>query len=128
MEPISWFTAAITLVVGLFGGGGISSYVQARTDRKRGIGQVEVSQNDAIAHRWQAIVTTQTEALVTPLRERVDELEDDLRDMKLELSTSRAKYWRAIMYIRQLQTYIIRHLPDGQPHTPDPPAEIAEDI
>lgn len=135
MEPSSLLPAAVTLLVGLFGGGTITSIVQARTDRKKGIGELEVAQDDAIAQRWQAIVEAQAESLITPLDKRIDKMkaemevmERKIESLETELTASRAKYWRAIMYIRRLQTYIIRHLPEGQLHPPDPPKDIADDI
>lgn len=135
MEPSSLLPAAVTLLVGLFGGGTITSIVQARTDRKKGIGELEVAQDDAIAQRWQAIVEAQAESLIAPLDKRIDKMkaemevmERKIESLETELTASRAKYWRAIMYIRRLQTYIIRHLPEGQLHPPDPPKDIADDI
>lgn len=135
MEPSSLLPAAVTLLVGLFGGGTITSIVQARTDRKKGIGELEVAQDDAIAQRWQAIVEAQAESLIAPLDKRIDKMkaemevmERKIESLETELTASRAKYWRAIMYIRRLQTYIIRHLPEGQLQPPDPPKDIADDI
>lgn len=136
MEVASWWLGpAVALVVGLFGGGTLSSLYQARSDRKKGIGELEVAQDDSVAQRWQAIVRAQAESLIAPLSARIDELkqdigelEDNVEKLQGELETSRAKYWRAIMYIRRLQTYIIRHLPEGQQQPPEPPADIAEDI
>lgn len=128
MEPLNWLVAVGGLVGGLFGGGGIATYVQARTDRRKSVGEMEVSKNDAISAQWQAIVKTQTESLVAPLRESIREMEEEMDGLKGELHDSRAKYWRAVTYIRKLQTYIIRHLPEGQAKPPEPPVEIVGDI
>lgn len=128
MDPTSWLVPTVGLIVGLFGGGTLTTLIQAKSDRKRGIGELEVAQDDAVAQRWQAIVNTQAESLISPLTKRIEDLEEDVVELRTKLDASMAKYWRAVTYIRKLQSYIIKHLPDGQKPPPDPPADIAEDI
>lgn len=131
MEATSWLSAVSALVIGLFGGGGISAFIKARADKKQGISQHELAKDDAVARRWQEIVKAQTESLVAPLREAVGELEEKVDHLEAELEQSRKKYWNAIGYIRTLLTWIARHLhgDDNLEDTvPTAPANLVEDI
>ena len=84
-----------------------------------------VSEDAAEDAHWQAIIKAQAEAIVSPLRVEVDELRGEVRVLRAEVETHRARYWRAITYIRVLLAW--SRYP-GSSDIPAPPAELAVDI
>jgi hypothetical protein len=122
-----WLAVVTIIITGLFGVGGLAALLRVRLDRKNSIAQQEVAEDDAIAQRWQAIVQAQTEALVAPLRASVSDLQAKVEKLEGDLRTSRSKYWRSIVYIRQLLAFLSKQLPEGVEPPPAPP-EILEDI
>lgn len=74
---------------------------------------------------WEAIVRTQVDVIVTPLRQEVTELRAEVSALRTEVETFRTRYWRAIAYIRTLLALHGRH--SSEP-APTAPSEIAADI
>lgn len=129
-DSIPWLGPVITLLMGLAGGGGIVAWFRLRHDKRIGVAQQEVAEDDALAKRWQAIIETQTKVLLEPMKQELADVKAEVREVKGELETSRKKYWSAVTHIRTLYNWIARHMPDGLDHTqvPAPPAALAEDI
>ncbi len=121
-----WLSFVLLGVGTVLGGGGITAFLKARWDRKAGVEAHEVSEDDAIASRWEALSKAQIEVLLDPLRARLGEVEAKVTALETELDASRKKYWTAIPYIRVLIALLHRHAPDVIP--PSAPANIAEDI
>lgn len=86
-----------------------------------------VAEDRAEDEHWTAIVKTQTEAIVEPLRREVEGLRAEVSTLRTEVELVRTRYWRAIAHIRALATWIHRHSPEPV-GLPTPPAEIANDI
>lgn len=119
------------VVTAIFSAGGISALARLRHDKRIGVASQEVAEDDAEARRWQAIIETQTRALVEPLRHELQEVRGRVSALELELANSRRKYWLAISYIRTLLTWIGRNMPeDAIEHTavPEPSPILVEDI
>lgn len=134
---IPWLAPAIALLTIALGGGGIAALLRLRHDKRMGVAQAEVAEDDALSNRWKAIIETQTTVLLEPMKHELATAKSDLADlklefkeMKLELETSRRKYWSAISYIRSLLTWIARHMPEdvGTTQVPPAPATVVEDI
>lgn len=125
-----WLAPTVSILALLLGGGGIGAIWKARHDAKQGVAQQEVAEDDALSNRWRAIIETQTKSLLEPMQKRLGEVETEVATLKVELETSRRKYWSAISFIRTLYTWISRHLPPDIETTqiPEPPATLAEDI
>lgn len=132
-EPQSiqaWVALLIGAVVTLLSGGGVAAVIKARVDKRDGIAQSEVAEDDALAKRWQTLIETQTKILLEPLQLKVSGLETEVTKLKDELSATHRKYWSAIGYIRNLLVWFNKHMPDGMENTqiPQPPAHLTEDI
>lgn len=127
---IPWLGTAITILSLALGGGGIAALFKIRHDKRMGIAQQEVAEDDALSNRWRAIIETQTKVLLEPMQKRLADVEIEVGTLKTELATSRRKYWSAISHIRTLYTWISRHMPEDieQTQIPAPPATLAEDI
>lgn len=127
---IPWLGPLITVVTLLFGAGGVVAWRRLTHDKKIGVAQQEVAEDDALAKRWQAIIETQTKVLLEPMKAELAEVKGEVKEMRLELESSRRKYWSAVSYIRILLTWIARHMPDNIEATsiPTPPPNVTEDI
>lgn len=125
-----WLVPTLAIVSLLVGSGGIGALWKIRHDRRAGVAQQELAEDDSVAIRWRAIIETQTKSLLEPMQKRLAEVEEEVRSVKVELADSRRKYWSAISHIRTLYTWISRHLPPDVETTqiPEPPATLAEDI
>jgi hypothetical protein len=129
-SSIPWLSPAITIFTLLAGTGGFVAWRRLAHDKKMGVAQQEVAEDDALAKRWQAIIEAQTKALLEPMTLRLKDVEDKVKLLEGELEASRRKYWSAVSYIRILLTWIARHMPDNIEATsiPTPPANVTEDI
>ena len=127
---IPWLAPAIALLTIALGGGGIAALLRLRHDKRMGVAQQEVAEDDALSKRWQTIIQAQTTALVEPLTARLVTLEGKVASLETELAESRRKYWAAVSYIRSLLTWITRHMPEdvGTTSVPQAPATVVEDI
>lgn len=125
---IPWLTPAITILTLVLGGGGIAALLKVRHDKRMGVAQQETAEDDALSNRWKNIIEAQTVSLLTPMSTRLATLEETVTRLEGELSESRKKYWGAIGYIRTLNNWIARHLPESVEQVPPPPAVLAEDI
>lgn len=129
-EQIPWLGPLITIVTLLFGAGGVVAWRRLTHDKKIGVAQQEVAEDDALANRWKAIIEAQTKSLLEPMTTRLADVEAKVKALEGELEASRRKYWSAVSYIRILLTWIARHMPDNIENTsiPTPPANVTEDI
>ena len=129
-SSIPWLGPLITVVTLLFGAGGIVAWRRLSHDKKVGVAQQEVAEDDALANRWKSIIEAQTASLLEPMTKRLGVLEEKVSSLEGELEASRRKYWSAVSYIRILLTWIARHLPEDieQTSIPTPPANVTEDI
>ncbi len=126
---VPWLGYIITLALGVLGTGGVSALLKVRADKRLGIAQQELAEDDAFAAQWKSIIETQTESLLNPLKARLSEVEAEVATLKAELETSRKKYWSAVSYIRSLLLWIGRNIPhDVEATLPQAPANLAEDI
>jgi len=95
-------------------------------------GKVEVEASALLAEtedaHFTAIIKAQSEALVAPLTERVQRLEDQVKELEAELATSRRLARNAIGYVRTLLTWINRHLAAATEPIPAPPADVASEL
>lgn len=125
-----WIIPVSTLGAILFGGGGLVAWRRLNLDRKVGIAQQEVAEDDALSKRWREIIESQTINLLQPLTLELKETKDEVKLIRQELEKSRQKYWSAISHIRTLYSWTARNLPDHLEHTeiPPPPAALAEDL
>lgn len=129
-ESIPWLGPVITLLMGLAGGGGIVAWFRLRHDKRIGVAQQEVAEDDALSNRWKAIIEAQTKSLLEPMQTRLRDVEGKVTDLEGQLGESKRKYWSAITHIRTLYNWIARHMPDDieQTQVPAPPVALAEDI
>ena len=129
-EGIPWLAPTIALLTVILGGGGFAALLKVRHDKRLGVAQQEVAEDDALSARWKAIIEAQTVSLLKPMQERIGTLEETTKRLETELGTTKRKYWSAISHIRNLYTWIARHLPEDieQTSIPAPPAALAEDI
>ncbi len=123
-----WLGPLIAIASLLLGGGGIAAFLRLRHDKRLGVAQQETVEDDALSNRWKAIIETQTKVLLEPMQEQIGELKTEVAGLKSEVAESRRKYWGAIGYIRTLNNWIARHLPESIEQVPPPPAVLAEDI
>lgn len=125
-----WLAPLIAIAGLLLGSGGIVAWRRLTHDKRIGIAQQETVEDDSLSNRWKAIIEAQTKVLLDPMTNRIGTLEDKVGALERELEESRRKYWSAVTYIRQLLTWISRHLPSGLEDTqvPAPPATVVEDI
>jgi len=128
-EPsMPWLMPLIAIGTLILGGGGVAAYYKVRVDKQLGVAQQESVEDDALSNRWKAIIETQTKVLLEPMVKQIGDLQVEVAEVKVELASSRRKYWGAIGYIRTLHTWLNRHLPDSVEQVPPPPAILAEDI
>lgn len=125
---IPWLTPTIAILTLVLGGGGVAALLKVRHDKRMGVAQQETAEDDALSNRWKNIIEAQTVSLLTPMSTRLATLEVTVTRLEGELSESRKKYWGAIGYIRTLNNWIARHLPESIEQVPPPPAVLAEDI
>jgi len=131
MEPdpsMPWLTPLIAIATIVLGGGGLAALLRVRHDKRLGVAQQETAEDDALSNRWRAIIETQTKVLLEPMEKQIGELKGEVAGLKTEVAESRRKYWGAIGYIRTLNNWIARHLPESVEQVPPPPAVLAEDI
>lgn len=127
---IPWLVPTIAILTLLLGGGGIGALLKVRHDKRMGVAQQEVAEDDALSNLWKAIIEAQTKSLLEPLTTELADLRGRFTVLEGELALSRRKYWSAISHIRTLYTWISRHLPEDFEATkiPEPPATLAEDL
>jgi len=125
---VPWLTPTIAILTIVLGGGGVAALLKVRHDKRMGVAQQETAEDDALSNRWKSIIEAQTVSLLTPMAGRLATLETTVARLEGELTESRKKYWGAIGYIRTLNNWIARHLPESIEQVPPPPAVLAEDI
>lgn len=112
----------------LFGGGGVVAWFRLRSDNKKGVRQDNRADSDSLNAQAVALVETQFNYLVKPLKDELEEVRATVETLKKEIKTTKDKYALAIAHIVLLYTWIKQHLPDGEKVPPPPPASLAEDI
>lgn len=129
-SSIPWLGPAIAVATILAGSGGIVAWLRLRHDKRMGVAQADVAEDDALSNRWKAIIEAQTQSLLEPMATRLRDVEGKVERLETELAMSRRKYWSAVAYIRQLLMWIARHMPEDTEHTvvPQAPATLAEDL
>lgn len=130
VETFPWLGSVIGLVTLLLGSGGVVAWRRLSHDKRQGIAQQELAEDDALTARWRAIIEVQTKSLLEPMQTRLKDVEGKVAGLEQELADSRRKYWSLISYVRTLLTWIARHMPDEIDHAqvPSPPVMLAEDI
>ncbi|WKW87077.1 hypothetical protein SEA_NICOLE72_40 [Microbacterium phage Nicole72] len=125
-----WLGPLIAVGSLLLGSGGVVAWRRLTHDKRIGVAQQETAEDDALSNRWRAIIEAQTKVLLEPMTTRIQTLETKVGTLESELEASRRKYWSAVTYIRQLLTWISRHMPSDIETTqvPQAPSTLAEDI
>lgn len=129
-DSMPWLQPLILIGTLLLGSGGVVAWRRLTHDKKIGVAQQETAEDDALSNRWKAIIEAQTKVLLEPMTSRIATLETKVGTLEADLEASRRKYWSAVTYIRQLLTWISRHLPPDIETTqvPQAPATLVEDI
>ncbi|UDL16236.1 membrane protein [Microbacterium phage Kozie] len=127
-DGVPWLGPVITVVTLLVGSGGFVAWRRLSHDKRIGVAQQELAEDDALTERWKAIIETQTRVLLEPVTAELAALRVRFTALEGQLSESRRKYWSAIVHIRALNDWINKHLPDSVEQAPPPPATLAEDI
>lgn len=122
-ETSIWWVLG-TLITGVLGGTGISAWVKARGDVKKGVREQDVSEENAESERWIKMIDTQAKALVEPLRIELADLRSRFNALELDLAASRRKYWVAVAHIRILRALLQRAGIEVPPVAP----QIEEDV
>lgn len=111
----------VTLIVALFGGGGVAAVVTAITSWRKGVREVDVRKEQNALAGFQALAESlraEIDRLKTARaedRERLDRIEQ-------QIAVERDLRWTAIQHIRALYAWITQHMPGA-----DPPA-VPEDL
>lgn len=125
--PAVW-VIVIAATGALLGGGGVGALLKVFSDHKQGVDQHEITEDDAIASRWQALSEAQVKNLLEPMEKRLKDVESEVRQLKSDLAESRTKYWRAIIYLRSLLSWVAQHVSEATPPPPPIPDVIREDV
>lgn len=130
-----WVGIVIAAFTGIGGGGGVAAILKARSDRQLGIDAGELAEDNALTERWKQLATAQVQLLMEPLRAEVSRLGAEIEKVKAESErvkaeseVARTRYWKAISYVRTLNSWIAKHVTDSTLTPPPPPADLADDI
>lgn len=99
-----------------------------RANAKKADVDAAVAEDAADDAHWAAIVKTQTEAIVQPLRQEVERQGAEIVELRKEVREIRMTYRSALAYIRTLLAWIGRQHHGYPSDLPGAPAEIAADI
>ena len=106
---------------------------RARADARRADIDATIAEDAGEIAHWRAMLQTQVELVVQPLREEVARLRVEVEAARADAAAARAdvtqhrtRYWRAVTYIRALLGLLATHAPHAT--VPPPPAEISADI
>lgn len=112
--------------------GGLAAWRRSHRDHVARVPATEDKSHDEQSEAWRAIIMTQTEALITPLREEIGRQGEKIEALQEQLNTSTVKYGYAISYIRTLLSWIHVHI---STHTdkevlsvPDPHQVLQDDL
>ena len=128
MSAIQWLTAVGSLAGVVLGGTGLGVIIRARAQNRRDHDEGSAVARAAHTDEWDRLVQRIYDTQVRPLEERMAGLEQKVIRMDEEIQTWRSRYWSAIEHVRRLTLWITRHMPDGIPAPPVPPATIADDL
>ena len=133
---LPWLGILITIGTLVFGGGGAVSWYKVWSDRKLGVKQGENEEDKLESERWRSIIQAQTESLIEPLRAgladahgRIRELQKEVSDVQKNLTHRTQMYWLSVNHIRQLYSWIKKHVPEEAAESlPKPPEDLGKDI
>jgi len=125
-----WAIAFGILTV-LTAGGGVTAWFYIRpTIRKhraethKAVVEAAVAEGAADDEHLKTIVGY----VVEPLKERVDDLEQEVSRLRDEVRTTRKKYFRLVDWARDVRAWVRLWYPDAQPPLPSLPAEVIDDL
>lgn len=107
-----------TMIVALFGGGGVAAVVTAVTSWRKGIRDADVAKEQTAIAGFQELAERLSKE-VEGLRTRLDRVEH-------EIDVERGIRWAAVQYARTLVHLIAQHLPGTD--IPAPPDSLADHI
>lgn len=112
-------------------GGGLLAWIylrpklrQMRADAKKTEVEAAAAEESADDEHLKTVV----QFLVEPLKNRVEELENDLSELRLEFRATRKKYLRLVDWARDVLTWARVWHPDAHPPLPPLPAEVLDDL
>lgn len=131
-----WLSAIVAALAVLFGGGGVVALLRIRLDKKQGIAQQDLDENEAQAQRWKAIIETQTKNLLEPMEKRLEAAErkvvavqKEVDGLRESLTKRTQMYWSAVNHIRRLYSWIKKHTPEEvSEEVPAPPEPLLRDL
>jgi len=135
VSAIQWLSAISGTLGAIVGSGGLVLIFRARAQNRRDHDEGAAVLRAANTEEWDRLVQALHETQIKPLLERLGKQDErlDAQDRKIaqmdeEIQTWRSRYWSAIEHVRRLTMWITRHMPDGIPAPPIPPASIADDL
>ncbi len=135
MTVVDWLVAVGGLVGAVGGLAGLGVILRARAQNRRDAAEGDAAVIAAQGAEWDRLVQALYETHVKPLEDRLQKQDErlDAQDRKIaqmdeEIQAWRSRYWSAVEHIRRLTLWITRHMPDGIPAPPTPPATIADDL
>lgn len=123
-----WLGILIAAMTAIGGGSGVAAIIKARSDSKQGVDAHELAEDDALQERWQKLAEAQLKLLLEPLQLQLTDLTAKVAKLELEITETRTKYWKAIAYVRTLNSWIAKHVTDPDLVPPAPPADLVGDI
>lgn len=128
---MDWVEVAAKLypVAGLLlGAGGLTALIQARGDVKKGIKEVEIASDAADTDYLATVIRMQSEAILKPLQEKVDDLENDVKELQTTVEELNQEKFQLIRRADAYEVYIERltqHIDSGQgPPAPSRPPTL----
>lgn len=123
-----WIAVVIAVFTAVGGGTGVAAIIKARSDSKQGVDAHELAEDDALQERWKKLAEAQLKLLLEPLQLQLTDLTAKVTKLEGEITETRTKYWKAIAYVRTLNSWIAKHVTDPDLVPPAPPADFAGDI
>lgn len=117
-----------TIIASIFGSGGIAAILNWRHQKRTGIRQEDRADDDALAHRAEAMLKAQFEFLMKPLQDEVTRLRTEVRELREQINAQGARYTRLVAYTKLLREWVARHVTDQQPPPPQPPEDLLSDL
>lgn len=115
----------VTLIVALFGGGGVAAVVTAITSWRKGVRDVDVNREQNALAGFQALAES-LRAEIERLKAGRAEDQERMDRIEKEIDHERDLRWVAVQHIRALYAWITQHMPGADP--PAVPEELAPHI